>query len=516
MKEGRDGLPRQARRSRSPAAAGGPRARAAPAARGKPAAEGGARGAPRRPGDHRRGAGVEAGHRDAAPRRGHRHHGAAAGRERDRQGAVRPDAPRAQPARGTARSSPSTAPRFPRRCSRPSSSATRRARSPAPRRASRDASSWRTAARCSSTRSATCRSALQAKILRALEEKRFERVGGTQSLQVDVRLVSATNRNLKTAVAARQFREDLFFRLSVFPIDIPPLRERVGDIEILARHFVDRFCRDLKKRPLAFSPEALDEMQRYEWPGNVRELQNCIERACILTEGDTIQPRHLNLSFRGGIAAEAPPDPWEQIDLAGTLADASRRVLTEVERRKIAEGAEGGRRSEAEGGGSAAGQLQDVPAEDEGLRDRWIVEQSSVRRDVNVRRPSARSRRPTRPDFRSSPELRAFRHLYALTRPRQASSSSSVTSSAIRHEPMPVASTKCSRPSTTFLSRRVIDTISFASRSPIGGKRTERANERRQAIAHARRRQHRGRRRLPRPRASRRRRPRRGGTAGTW
>ena len=176
---------------------------------------------------------------------------------------------------------------------------------------------------------------LQAKILRALEEKRFERVGGTQSLQVDVRLVSATNRNLKTAVAARQFREDLFFRLSVFPIDIPPLRERTGDIEVLARHFVERFCRDLKKRPLAFSPEAVDEMQRYEWPGNVRELQNCIERACILTEGDTIRPRHLNLSFREGIAAEAPPDAWEQIDLAGTMADASRRILIEVERRKI-------------------------------------------------------------------------------------------------------------------------------------------------------------------------------------
>ena len=177
--------------------------------------------------------------------------------------------------------------------------------------------------------------ALQGKILRALEEKRFERVGGTQSLQVDVRLVSATNRNLKTAVAARQFREDLFFRLSVFPIDIPPLRERTGDIEVLARHFVERFCRDLKKRPLAFSPEAVDEMQRYEWPGNVRELQNCIERACILTEGDTIRPRHLNLSFREGIAAEAPPDAWEQIDLAGTMADASRRILIEVERRKI-------------------------------------------------------------------------------------------------------------------------------------------------------------------------------------
>jgi DNA-binding NtrC family response regulator len=177
--------------------------------------------------------------------------------------------------------------------------------------------------------------ALQAKILRALEEKRFERVGGTQSLQVDVRVVAATNRNLKTAVAAKQFREDLFFRLSVFPVDIPPLRERAGDVEILARHFIDRFCRELKKKPLALSPEAIDELGRYSWPGNVRELQNCIERAVILTEGDVIRPRHLNLSFRDAIATGAPPDPWDEIDLSGTLADASRRVLGEVERRKI-------------------------------------------------------------------------------------------------------------------------------------------------------------------------------------
>ena len=92
---------------------------------------------------------------------------------------------------------------------------------------------------------------LQAKILRALEEKSFERVGGTAPLQVDVRVVAATNRNLKAAVAARQYREDLYFRLSVFPITIPPLRERQGDIPVLARHFVDRFCRDLKKKPLA-------------------------------------------------------------------------------------------------------------------------------------------------------------------------------------------------------------------------------------------------------------------------
>ena len=137
---------------------------------------------------------------------------------------------------------------------------------------------------------------LQAKILRALEEKQFERVGSTSSLRVDVRVVAATNRNLKARVAARQFREDLYFRLSVFPIAIPPLRERPADVATLAHHFVERFCRDLNKQPLLLSPAALDKLRSYAWPGNVRELRNCIERAVILSDGDTIHPRHLNLS----------------------------------------------------------------------------------------------------------------------------------------------------------------------------------------------------------------------------
>ena len=191
---------------------------------------------------------------------------------------------------------------------------------------------------------------LQAKILRALEEKRFERVGGTAPLQVDVRVVAATNRNLKAAVAARQYREDLYFRLSVFPITIPPLRERPDDIPMLAKYFVDRFCRDLNKKPLNFAPSAVQELRNYAWPGNVRELQNCIERACILTEGDTIHARHLSLSFR-----EAPPSPaaeadaWSKIDLTGTLADATRRVVSEAERRKIEQtlGEAGGNRGRA-------------------------------------------------------------------------------------------------------------------------------------------------------------------------
>jgi DNA-binding NtrC family response regulator len=202
--------------------------------------------------------------------------------------------------------------------------------------------------------------ALQAKILRAIEEKRFERVGGTTSLHVDTRVVAATNRNLRASVAAHQFREDLYFRLSVFPITVPPLRERVGDVPILARHFVERFCRDLSKATLKLSPAAVDELCAYRWPGNVRELQNCIERAVILCDGDTIHPRHLNLSYAphrtgapSGDAAPlapqrsgrvdgqepAPPapvaDPWGQIDLSGTMSDALRRVTAAVERRKV-------------------------------------------------------------------------------------------------------------------------------------------------------------------------------------
>jgi DNA-binding NtrC family response regulator len=178
---------------------------------------------------------------------------------------------------------------------------------------------------------------LQAKILRALEEKKFERVGGTALLSVDVRLVAATNRGLRAAVAARRFREDLYFRLSVFPITIPPLRDRPGDIPVLARYFVERFCRDLKKRPFVVSPQAMEQLQEYRWPGNVRELQNCIERAVILADGETLLPRHLNLSFAAPLIDENPESPWAHVDMSGTLAEVTRRVTGEVEKVKIQE-----------------------------------------------------------------------------------------------------------------------------------------------------------------------------------
>ncbi len=194
---------------------------------------------------------------------------------------------------------------------------------------------------------------LQAKILRALEARAFERVGGVVTLRVDVRLVAATNKNLRAAVAARRFREDLYFRLSVFPITVPPLRERAEDILLLARHFVGRFCREMNKPVMTIAEAAQDGLQAYRWPGNVRELQNCMERAVILADGDRILPHHLNLR-PGEMPLTADRDPWSEIDLSGTLSEASRRVAKEVERRKIQAalaqaGADPGRASEALG-----------------------------------------------------------------------------------------------------------------------------------------------------------------------
>ena len=175
--------------------------------------------------------------------------------------------------------------------------------------------------------------ALQPKILRVVETLSFERIGGTKSLQVDVRLVAATNQDLRAQVATGAFREDLFFRLSVFPIQIPPLRERSADVPLLARFFIEQFCADLEKPPLTLSPAAEDRLMSYSWPGNVRELQNCIERAVILCDESELRPQHLDVG--SGQVPVPRVDPWDTIDLSGSLADASRRVLAEVEQRKI-------------------------------------------------------------------------------------------------------------------------------------------------------------------------------------
>jgi two-component system response regulator AtoC len=130
--------------------------------------------------------------------------------------------------------------------------------------------------------------ALQAKVLRFLEEKTFKRVGGAVDIHVDVRVISATNRNLQEEVRQGRFREDLFYRLNVLPIVLPPLRERAGDIPRLVDFYVDAYNTEFKKRIHGVAPEAMQQLQRYSWPGNVRELRNVVERAMLLAETETL------------------------------------------------------------------------------------------------------------------------------------------------------------------------------------------------------------------------------------
>ena len=131
---------------------------------------------------------------------------------------------------------------------------------------------------------------LQAKLLRFLEEKTFKRVGGLTDIRVDVRVIAATNRNLEQEVANSKFREDLFYRLQVMPIALPPLRERKGDIPLLASYYIDLFNREFKRHVRGLSPEAQAMLEQYQWPGNIREMRNAIERAMLLVEHEWLQP----------------------------------------------------------------------------------------------------------------------------------------------------------------------------------------------------------------------------------
>jgi two-component system response regulator AtoC len=143
---------------------------------------------------------------------------------------------------------------------------------------------------------------LQAKLLRFLEDKAFKRVGGADDIRVDVRAIAATNRDLEEAVRTGAFREDLYYRLNVLPVVMPPLRERAGDIGLLAKYFADTFSREFRKSVTGLSPDALDLLDSYPWPGNVRELKNAVERAVLLAEGDQLGPEDFR-ALRG----EAPP-----------------------------------------------------------------------------------------------------------------------------------------------------------------------------------------------------------------
>jgi DNA-binding NtrC family response regulator len=172
---------------------------------------------------------------------------------------------------------------------------------------------------------------LQAKILRLVQEKQFERVGGVQTITVDVRVVAATNRDLKEAVARKEFREDLYFRLSVFPVEIPPLRRRRGDILPLAEAFLERLGRERGRRGLHLSPAARQALVEHAWPGNVRELQNCLERAAILCDGTEIAPGHLLL----GGASAGGPSLADVLDLTGSLSDVTQRAASQAEAEAI-------------------------------------------------------------------------------------------------------------------------------------------------------------------------------------
>ncbi|HJQ71714.1 MAG TPA: sigma-54 dependent transcriptional regulator [Blastocatellia bacterium] len=176
---------------------------------------------------------------------------------------------------------------------------------------------------------------VQSKLLRVLEERKITRLGGSADIDVDVRVVAATNRDLKAAVAAKQFREDLYFRLAVFPVHIPALRERRSDVRQLAEVFAAKYGRELRRAPLRLTDEALRLLEEYDWPGNVRELENCVERACILACGAEITPSDLNISPPADYSLREQVALLDGFDMRGSLSDVSARAQRLVERRKI-------------------------------------------------------------------------------------------------------------------------------------------------------------------------------------
>jgi formate hydrogenlyase transcriptional activator len=161
----------------------------------------------------------------------------------------------------------------------------------------------------------------QAKLLQVLQEGIFERVGGVQPIKTDVRIIAATNKNLKKLVEERQFRDDLFFRLNIFPVHVPPLRERAEDIPVLGRYFGDTYCRKLDRTRPHMQPDATDMLMGYSWPGNVRELQNFIERIIILKSGQAVTGQDIKNILSGSPGQESE---------ARTLAEAEKKHIEKV------------------------------------------------------------------------------------------------------------------------------------------------------------------------------------------
>lgn len=170
---------------------------------------------------------------------------------------------------------------------------------------------------------------LQAKIMRVIQEGEIERVGGLKPVKVDVRVIAATNKNLENAVAERAFREDLYYRLNVFPVRIPPLRERTEDIPLLVEFFINKYCSEIKCRTKGISKDALEALMNYPWKGNVRELENTIERAVILCDGNTITSEHISLN------PSAMRSALEALPMSGPLEDTTRQALRLAETQRI-------------------------------------------------------------------------------------------------------------------------------------------------------------------------------------
>ncbi len=167
--------------------------------------------------------------------------------------------------------------------------------------------------------------ALQAKLLRFLEEKTFKRVGGLSDIRVNVRVIAATNRNLEQGVKEGRFREDLYYRLQVMPIVLPPLRERTGDIPLLARYYIDNFNREFKKKIKGITAEAIGLLEKYHWPGNVREMRNVVERAMLLARGDRLEASDFTL-----IGGAATPALFELPAQGVDLEDVEKQLLLQA------------------------------------------------------------------------------------------------------------------------------------------------------------------------------------------
>ena len=237
-----------------------------------------------------------------------------------------------------------------------------------------------------------------------------------------MRIVAATNRDLRAAVAARRFREDLYFRLSVFPITVPPLRDRPGTSRCSRATSSSGSAASMKKKPLSLSPAALEQLVAYRWPGNVRELQNCIERAAILADGDTIEPRHLNLSF-----VTATPDRARQST-----------------RRADLRGRDGGDQTST--GRHRTSKIEQVLKEADHSKGR-AAELLQVLQDV----PAEQSRTRLGLGFDACPESSGLAIPDPV--PPRVSSLDRARRSTVVVAPMPTESTKCRRPAMTFLSR---------------------------------------------------------------